>query len=432
MSIGFNDLSDLQKQAFDVAYKSKNLATRIVGYAGTGKTTVMAELAKELGSKCVVLAPTNKAASVLMEKGIKGAQTIHSCLYQPVKSPIYDVDGKGKAIHTKNEKTGAMEPKIKGYELTFNLNREGSHTNDLPPIALVDEASMVDEDICKDLLFAFEKVVFFGDGFQLPPVGRLKGALEIGPADFEMNEVHRVAFDNPIIRYATLIRQGEEPFIGDMDFEEIKTCAATHQRLYQTIANKDVQAICYTNRQRHHINEQIRIAKGYEPNTLLSGEPIICLQNIRVTDGDPFEGAKRRTLVMYNGQVSTQDRDFKQTEDDWMSELINVDCVKDLPIDVKVHTWPFWNRNWFNTKGSNNWEDEIAIRKSGGGRFRFGTEFDYSYCMTAHKAQGSEYNKVAVFDERPRLKRVPRDQLQRWFYTAITRAKTKVLVVTGV
>ena len=99
---------------------------------------------------------------------------------------------------------------------------------------------------------------------------------------------------------------------------------------------------------------------------------------------------------------------------------------------LPIFSWPFWTPGFFDMKEDyRKWNDELDRRKaSTAEKPIFGKEFDYSYCLTAHKAQGSEFKNVCVFDERPSLRNVSTSDKQRWYYTAITRAKERLLIVT--
>lgn len=400
--------------------------TRIVGYAGTGKTTVMAAVARELAADCVILAPTNKAAMVLREKGIEKAQTIHSLLYAPYEGEklkkdkdgniIYEIDKKGEFL--RDVDTHEKVPVVIGKELVFGLKE----CVDLPKYAAVDEASMLDEEIMHDLEDAFESVILFGDGFQLPPIKGIE-ILNAGVPDIFLNEVHRVAFDNPIIRYATDIRNGNEPDIMDVACHEIKTCSVNNTKLYKSIVENDVQAISWRNETRHNVNEAIRRQKGYERYTLVDGEPIVACQSVHRLEGNHYDG-RTKVLVMYNGQIVNVKNDYEANDDHFTSQIVRIDKLGAFAI------WPFWNPNFFQLKDNNReWWQELNRRKAGHKKPIYGSNFDYAYCLTAHKAQGSEFKNVAIFDERNTITHANRENKQRWYYTAITRAKERILVV---
>jgi len=417
------NLTPLQEKAFNLAMKPDNKITRIVGYAGTGKTTVLSKVAKELGNACIVLTPTNKASQVLRDKGIENVKTIHSALYSPNERTIIkkDKDGNEEFMHDDSgnvilDTDGCRIPIILDRQLDFDLKSQ--QDNPLPPIALVDEASMIKPEEIEDLLTTFQQIVFFGDGFQLPPV-KAKDTFGKSTADVFLDEVHRVALDNPIIRYATSIRDGRELTKEEIQCFEVVFCNKNHPKLYESIVNHNIQAICWTNGMRHIINDNIREAKGLPRNKLVNGEKIIALQNIREGQGE------ERFLKFYNGEIIHVLGDYDRTEDDFVSAFVKTACKRGN------NMWPFWNAGYFKLKDdSKAWMQELEYRKRTAAKpLQFGAEFDYAYCLTAHKAQGSEFDNVAVFDQRSLMNKMTIEMQQRWFYTAVTRAKKRIMVV---
>lgn len=420
MSIDYAALTPIQQKAYDKSVKPEKKVTRIGGYAGTGKTTVMACVAEQYGGDAVVLSPTNKAAQVLRDKNISQAQTIHSCLYQPHEVEVHEKDEWGETVYIKCPKTGTQIPKVIGHKITFALN-----ANDdlgLPDTALVDEASMVDSNVYSDLLYVFPNVILFGDPFQLPPVATKEGALDMEPLDVEMTEVHRVALENPITKYATRIRDNKEPRLTGV-YDELKPVGINDADLWKKIVEGEYQAICYTNRMRHHINKMVRQELGYKMGTYNKGEPIICLENIRVLDGgyDPFADQQEKIMIAYNGMMGSLDRDFESTNKTTDFQMANLPFVDPEVYPGNVPVLPFWNCGFWE-----HWPE--LTRKTPRKKIR-GHLFDFGYCLTAHKAQGSEFDNVVVFDERPKLTKIPQRELQRWYYTAVTRAKKNLMVV---
>jgi exodeoxyribonuclease-5 len=423
MSNDINNLEGEQAKAFDIAIKPNKKTIIIAGYAGTGKTTILTSIAKYLGNKCIVMSPTNKAAIVLNGKGVD-AKTIHSVLYSPIEEEIYKLDKDGNRIYHVNsdgslrlDEFGRKIPIVTGTELSF-LKREGL---ELPKIALIDEASMINEDIRADLENTFEHLIYFGDPAQLPPIkGKDIFANEL--PDIFLTEVHRQAIENPIIRYATSIRNDEEiPIEKIVDGESLFSTSINNRRIISTIVEKDVQAICWTNRMRHKINQDIREHKGYSLNKLNDGESIISLQNVYMGGNAP-----KRDIKIYNGQIFIVDGNYEPGESHFDSQLI---MLRD-PITseiIRQRAWPFWNGNFFNLKDNyQSWRAELdSVRLLKSKKITFGTDFDFSYCLTAHKAQGAEFDNVAVWDQRSRMKA----NSKRWFYTAVTRAKNKLLII---
>ena len=417
-----NELTDSQMRAFDIIVEPKKKISRVTGYAGTGKTTVLAAAAKELGAECCILTPTNKAAKVLREKGVDRAQTVHSFLYTPAEVEVYQKDKTGAVLYQKNPDgtdmmyRGEKVPLVARKEMGFSLKADPTN---VPSIAIVDEASMIGKEIYQDLLATFDHIVLVGDGFQLPPVMDTD-VLNLEPADISLTEVHRVALDNPIIRFATQIRSGGEPDFNEYkdDNKTIGVCSINHPKLYKSLVDNQCQAICGRNKTRHDINSKMRAALGYEPNSLLAGEEIVCLENWREEDD---YGA--RSLIFYNGQTAIVEGNYKETGDDMIAQLVR------LEKNGQKFIFPFWNKGYFNLFDARDsaWWNEYKRRQASPTEKKplRGIKFDYSYGITAHKSQGSEYNNVAVFDERS----ASRGYEQRWYYTAVTRAKKRLLVI---
>jgi exodeoxyribonuclease-5 len=189
------------------------------GYAGTGKTTVLAELAR-LRPNYAVVAPTGKAADVLRRKGVDRAETIHSAIYTPKKIP--------------------------GGGVEFVLRP-------LPPCSgfLVDEASMVGERLHRDLASFGVPVIYLGDHGQLPPV---KGTLNLmADPTHRLERIHRNA--GPIARFAEHLREGgSAPRFDSADAVRIVSPRDVTPGL---ILGHD-QCIAAYNRTRHGLNRRVR------------------------------------------------------------------------------------------------------------------------------------------------------------------------------
>ena len=167
--------------------KSAPQVFRLFGWAGTGKSTLAVHLAQDV--KTVKYAAfTGKAALVMRKRGCKGAQTIHSLIYSLV-----------------SEKEG--EPR-------FVLDPESSAAD--ADLIVIDEVSMVDEQLGRDLLSFGTKVLVLGDPFQLPPV-QGAGFFTAEEPDIMLTAIHRQASDNPIIRLSMDLREGGYPERGRYD-----------------------------------------------------------------------------------------------------------------------------------------------------------------------------------------------------------------------
>src|ERR1700752_3479883 len=152
---------------------------RLFGYAGTGKTTLAKHLAEGVDGKVLFAAFTGKAACVMRSKGCQGATTIHSLIYRARDS-------------------GQETP-------TFELWDEAPASK--AKLIIIDECSMVDAELARDLMSFGVPLLVLGDPAQLPPIQGGGFFTEAEP-DAMLTEVHRQAQDNPIIRLSMDIRAG--------------------------------------------------------------------------------------------------------------------------------------------------------------------------------------------------------------------------------
>jgi exodeoxyribonuclease-5 len=164
---------------------------RLFGYAGTGKTTLAIEISKMVESGSALFAAfTGKAALVMRKKGCHGANTLHSLIYKPRREWREDED---------KRPTGDIP------EWQINPDSPVRYAS----LVIVDECSMVNEELARDLLSFGTPVLVLGDPAQLPPVSGAGFFTEAEP-DHMLTEIHRQAADNPIIRIATDIRLGKD------------------------------------------------------------------------------------------------------------------------------------------------------------------------------------------------------------------------------
>src|SRR5438876_2861408 len=153
---------------------------RLFGYAGTGKTTLAKHLAESIDGKVLFAAFTGKAACVMRSKGCQGATTIHSLIYKARDSgqetPTFELWNKAPASHAK--------------------------------LIIIDECSMVDAELARDLMSFGVPLLVLGDPAQLPPI-QGGGFFTDAEPDAMLTEVHRQARDNPIVRLSMDIREGK-------------------------------------------------------------------------------------------------------------------------------------------------------------------------------------------------------------------------------
>ena len=343
---------------------------RLFGYAGTGKTTLATELAKTVKGTVLYATFTGKASLVLRKKGCEDASTIHSLIY---KVEIC-------------EKTGAA---------SFNLNRD----SDLASAALlvVDEVSMVPEDLAADLLSFGTKILVLGDPAQLPPV-KGEGFFINAAPDVMLTEVHRQAQDNPIIRLSMIIREGDRLQRGEYgDSLVIRREDVDQDRMRELVLGAD-QLLCGLNRTRATFNRRIRDLKGLSGSPAswypTVGDRLICLRN-------------NRQKHLFNGGLWVVD----EVQDKFARLDMIVTSLDEERDPVKVHVF----EEFFNgTERTLDWRER-----------RQSDEFTFGWAITCHKSQGSQWDNVVVFDESMAF----RDARSNWLYTAVTRAAERVTVV---
>lgn len=336
---------------------------RLFGYAGTGKTTLARHIAEHQDGDVAFGAFTGKAAHVLRTKGCEGATTIHSLIYRPRGE---DEEGPSFAINRDSAAAGA-------------------------DLIVIDECSMVDEELGRDLLSFAKPILVLGDPAQLPPV-KGGGFFTEHEPDFMLTEVHRQAADNPIIRMSMEIREGRT-----LDLGQYGESAIIRRREIdaERILAAD-QILVGMNRTRRLYNSRIRDLKGFSGPFPEAGETLVCLRN------DKAKGLLNGGLWQVN-----RVRDF--TKGHVKMDLSPDEALAKRSVRVSVPAEFFEGR-----------EESLGFSQR-----RKADEFDYGYALTVHKAQGSQWDDVVLFDESGAF----RDNRERWFYTGLTRAAERITVV---
>lgn len=354
------------------------------GYAGTGKTTLIAEIRRALhvldpGLKVGFVSFTGKAARVLQSK-IKEADvlfrqdsvgTIHALIYTPV-------------LNDKEE--------IVGWKQKESIDRN---------LIIIDEASMVDSMIWEHLLSYQVPMIVVGDHGQLPPI---KGKFSLMQSPLlKLEKIHRQAAKNPIIGVSIQARENGVISPGKYSPTVIKfspDSPDTAETLEEMLTNykDDTLILCGYNRTRKRLNTYIRNALGFESPTPSIGDRVICLRN-------------NHKAQIYNGMLGTivkisqkndrvYDADIQlDGEDDTYSGLISVEQ--------------------FDADTTLNFTENRAL-------YHGIDLFDFGYALTVHKAQGSQARRVILFEER--FGRMTDDEWKRWLYTAVTRAEKELYI----
>jgi len=348
---------------------------RLFGYAGTGKTTLARHLVEGVDGDVLFAAFTGKAAQVLRSRGASKASTIHSLIYRP----------RGEET-VEDEETGKKE-----VLPMFSINRQSPVAE--ASLIIIDECSMVDEELGRDLLSFGTQVLVLGDPGQLPPVSGGGFFTEHEP-DILLEEIHRQALDNPIVELARQVREGNQVMIGD--YGEAAKVIPKSEISADLVLGAD-QVLVGTNRTRRRYNERLRELKGFDGPLPASGDKLVCLRN------DPAKGLLNGSLW----QVTSAPRTVKPT----MNLLIRAEDegVERHSAKVKLLKAAFEEP-----------EREVPWQQK-----RRHDDFDYGYALTVHKAQGSQWDDIVLFDESYAF----REHRDRWLYTAITRAAESITIV---
>ena len=367
----------------------------LFGYAGTGKTTIAKMLVEEVKGLVLFAAFTGKAALVMNRNGMN-ASTLHSLVY------VYNPPDRRRY----REMTEAME-KLEGADRTaaerelrsyneggFMLNYESDLRR--AKLLVVDECSMVNEQLRDDLLSFKVPLLVLGDPGQLPPIEGT-GALNPEKPDIMMTEVMRQALDNPIIWMATETRQSRPVPFGEYGTSRVIDKAE--------LKGSDVfsadQIIVGTNKTRRAVNTFFRDAYGLEGPYPKKDERLICLKN-------------NKDHGLLNGLMGETQEDFEDLGEHVRVKVKMEDGGKEK--SIRVHKAIF---DEYQTPG--------IFEKMSYWDKRKAEQFDYAYAITCHKAQGSQWDSIVVNDEG--FGRGNPDLRKCWLYTAITRAAESLTLV---
>ena len=431
----------------------------ILGKAGTGKTLLLAELARSLKAAGVlsitgdyepkgarekrslaILAPTNKAASVLRNRGVP-ATTIHRIIYTPVYDPEYEkvadwlagegerptVEGltdaaldRAKAFYDSHGSVpGALAAAgLRGSDFITGWKRR----EDPLDIGFVDESSMLDARQFEDLKELFPTLLLFGDPAQLAPVNQ-SGAMVFdgmpAPAKLELTRVHRQEADSPILDLAHALA---EPELGFEDFERRIEAAAREDERIVLAPRVDADmmsrspVLVWRNATRIRLIHAFRAAFEAPAEALLPGEPLIC-DGIEL----PLKHRKRRIELEARGLIKGAQAIYLGPGKRPGFSRLHIVGAEDpqtsvasiIKIEMPEEEEPF-----------------IPYAATMGAAFLHGA------AVTIHKAQGSQWDTVQVFA--PDLYAAARSGRveagiplwKRLAYVAVTRAAERLHWVT--
>ncbi|MEM7733685.1 MAG: AAA family ATPase [Pseudomonadota bacterium] len=450
---------DLENAMLTPPKDGKTGVMAVVGKAGSGKTLLLAALYKALEDAGVeivsgdwesrknrdkrtlaILAPTNKAASVLRMRGVP-ATTIHRILYTPVYDPEYEriaewLAGQGErpeiegltdqaldrahAFFQDNKSMpGALAAAgLRGSDFISGWTRRSEPLD----IGFVDEASMLDEKQFEDLQEIFPTLVLFGDPAQLPPVksaggsdGKMVFETLPDPARLTLDRVHRQEADNPILDLAHALA---DPEMGFEDFERlVEDTAKRDDRVgFAQRVEVDLMArspvLVWRNATRIRLINAFRAVYDAPETELLEGEPLIC-DGIEL----PMKHRKKRLDLEARGLIKgAQVIYLGPGRKPGFSRLHVVGATEPQVSAASI------------VKIEKPDEEEPFIPFAA----RMGATFLHGAAVTIHKAQGSQWKDVQVFSPdiyvAARMGRTEAGQplWKRLAYVAITRAEERL------
>ncbi len=336
---------------------------RLFGYAGTGKTTLVKHIAEGVDGKVLFAAFTGKAACVMRSKGCYSASTIHSLIY-------------------KARESGEETP---SFELW----------NDAPAskakLIIIDECSMVDAELARDLMSFGVPLLVLGDPAQLPPIHG-GGFFTDAKPDAMLTEVHRQAQDDPIVRLSMEIRAGNPLTQGQYgETQVVRRNALDPKR----VLDAD-QVLVGRNVTRRAYNARLRERRGFADALPMAGDKLVCLRN-------------NRRKGLFNGGLWMVKESPKARRQIIRMRLKPDEDLGERLIKVSVRPECFTG-----TIEEFDWPQRKAY-----------DEFDFGYVLTVHKAQGSQWDDVVLFDESGAFP----DNRDRWLYTGVTRAAKRLTIV---
>lgn len=420
------------------------------GYAGTGKTTVIAAIVNnlpELKMKHVLLAPTGRAAKVIANYSNQPAFTIHKKIYFPKKN-----------------NSG-------GISFTIQPNK---HKNTL---FIVDEASMISDSdsdnkmyangsLLDDLIFYVYsgtncKLLLLGDTAQLPPVNKedspalntdlLRLHYDMEVQSIELDEVMRQEEKSGILYNATALRELlEEHFFEEFQFNtrpfkdiirlidgyEIQDAI---QSAYSNYSIEDTAFIVRSNKRANAYNQQIRSKILDKDNALATGDFLMVVKNNYfwlkeqdnagfIANGDIIEVLEIFGFInLYNFQFAkVKIRMVDYPDQKPFETILLLDTINSESPSL---TYEESNRLYQEVLAD--YQDENAqykkVKKVKENEYFNALQVKFSYAITCHKSQGGQWN--TVFIEQPYLPEGMNQDYVRWLYTAITRAKDKLYLV---
>ncbi len=387
-------ISAEQKQALQAVFawlaEPNQQAFRLGGYAGTGKSTLLAIIRLLIKKKrpkwnVAFASFTGKATQVLAGKlrhhqaefPKDSVSTLHSLLY----AAILDKEGHIAGWRRKEKEKFPYQ------------------------LLVIDEASMVTADIWKDVQRLGIPVLAVGDHGQLPPVNSTFALL--AETDFVLTHIHRQVADSPILQVAALARnegsipiQRFGPGVEKFNSQDGEAQLLIDEYLQQV--DRETLFLTGFNTSRIRLNGSARATRWLDPERPEVGDIVVCLKNdwnVGIFNGMTGRIAAISAARQEGDTVLSYEADIEDEQGKKLYSGLLAAEQFNLPETLKF------------TKKQ---QQEV------------GQLFDYGYCLTVHKAQGSQAKRVVLIEERS--KHMSDEDWKRWLYTGVTRAEEELSI----
>ena len=385
-------LNEQQAQAIEALrkwwYDGKKQVFQISGAAGTGKTTLIRYLINEIKlehDEVLFTAFVGKATLAMTRNGLN-AKTLHSAICYCKDEPVLDENGNvvteynrrvTKRVFTRRKK---IDPRIR--------------------LIVVDEGSMVPAKMADWLLKFKVPIIVLGDLNQLPPV--IGDSFFLKEPDVVLTQIMRQSSESPIPYFAqNVLQNGTKCLSPGLQIGNKINVLSKADITPELLKDYDV-IICGTNKTRNNLNTYIRERiYGRTQEYPVIGDKLICRENDWTFSVDD--------VYLINGLIG------------YVTD-IDLESISDYT--MKIDFKPEFMDNEF----KNVTLDRIYMGLSPNDKRFYRSnyhKFEYGYAITCHLSQGSQYNRVLVFNESFGTA----EERRKWLYTAVTRAIDKVTIL---
>ena len=450
--------NSLLRKVADFVSSDDNDILVVNGYAGTGKTTAISSVIsvmKEYQTKCVLLAPTGRAAKVLSSYSGQPAFTIHKHIYRQ-KSVGGDGFGQFSLFPNKDKQTLFIVDEVSLIGIDAGQQQQST--------TAFGSGNLL-EDLISFVRSGVEcKVILIGDSAQLPPVGLdaspalMKDYMRVfgGVVFAELTTVVRQQQESGILYNATLIRQLQDELEygpGVMDicdlgleisrFDDIEriTGGELIEKIgdaYSTYDEDDTIILCRSNKRAIKYNLGIRSTVQYKDERLVRDDKLMivknCYQFLEGIEGMDYiangDIAKLQKISNFEERYGLHFAQARISFPDYDDQEIVAKVILDT-LDSESASLTYEQSNML-YQGVNEDYAHITTKKKRyeavrEDKYYNALQLKYANAITCHKSQGGQWR--CVFIDNP----VWQDEMTvddlKWLYTAITRATEKVYLV---